>query len=159
MLIGKAESIMKLFGFLIRLGLGGLLLWSGIAKARYPYDFLAAVYSYQLVGPGVGLVIAGVLPWLEMLLGSCLLAGFFTEGSMLLALTLMAAFTGAVASAWFRGLAITCGCFGDHAGTIDGSTVIRSIALLLLTLLGLMLIWRQPRFQRKNATFDIVTTS
>ena len=39
------------FLFVVRLGLGCLFLWSGLPKIRQPYDFLASVYNYELVGP------------------------------------------------------------------------------------------------------------
>src|SRR6185312_17000332 len=116
---------MKWSLYIIRMLLGALFVWSGLAKLRQPYEFLSAVYAYQLVGPDLGLLIAAVLPWLEVLLGGCLLAGIITEGSLLTAMGLCSLFAGAVTVAWHRGLTINCGCFGAAEESIGAYTVAR----------------------------------
>ena len=128
---------MRLLLSLTRLFLGAVLLWSGMAKIRQPYEFLATVYSYELVGPSLGLLIAAVLPWLEIVVGCCLVGGVLTEGSFAAAVLLAVAFTYAVSYAWHRGLAISCGCFGEASGAINSLTIIRSVGVLMLSLLGL----------------------
>lgn len=52
-----------------RLALGCIFIAGSIAKLRQPYDFLGSVYNYELVGPGLGAVVAIVLPWLELFVG------------------------------------------------------------------------------------------
>ena len=133
---------MKLGFISIRLLLGALLLWSGLIKARQPYEFLATVYSYQLVRAGAGVLIAAWLPWLEMFLGCCLIGGIFVEGALLITTLLTASFSLAIFSAWYRGLGINCGCFGTTSAAIDGQTVLRSVALLLLSSVGFLVALR-----------------
>ena len=66
--------------FVIRLALGVIFVISSISKLRQPYDFLASIYGFELVGPKIGLFFAIVLPWLELFVGICLIGGIFVKG-------------------------------------------------------------------------------
>lgn len=124
----------------IRFLLGGIFVWSGLAKIRQPYDFLSNVYDYELVGAKLGLLVAVVLPWLEVLVGAALLIGLFAGGGMLGAFFLCALFVGVQSSALARGLTIACGCFSaTSAGLISYTTLIRTSLLLLAS--GAILGW------------------
>jgi uncharacterized membrane protein YphA (DoxX/SURF4 family) len=127
----------KLVLAVIRLMLGAILLWSGLLKARQPFEFLGTVYSYQLVAARTGLLIAAWVPWLEIVLGGCLISGILIEGALLAATCLTGSFLWAIFSAWHRSLGINCGCFGTSQATIDGYTVLRSVGLLSLSMIGL----------------------
>jgi uncharacterized membrane protein YphA (DoxX/SURF4 family) len=123
----------------IRFGLGIVLLYTGISKIRHPYDFLSAVYSYRLVGPSIGLIIAAVFPWLEVVSGGCLICGVMLSGASFMSLCLGIVITMATTSALLRGLKITCGCFGGAGSTIDSGVVLRSSALLVAAIALLFL--------------------
>jgi len=127
------------FALLIRLGLGCLFLWSSLPKIRQSYDFLSDVYSYEIVGPKIGLLVAMVLPWLELLVGICLIGGIFVSGALLVCIGMAAIFTFALSSVLWRGLKISCGCFGDTSDVISASTVIRAAVILLLSGLAYLL--------------------
>jgi uncharacterized membrane protein YphA (DoxX/SURF4 family) len=127
---------MKSLSFVLRLLLGGLLLYSGLAKFKLPYEFLAAVNAYAITPPFISVLIAGLLPLLEIVLGVCLIGGVLTEGATILTVVLCAFFTVATSSAWMRGLQINCGCFGGAAEKISGFLVVRSAAFLALALLS-----------------------
>jgi uncharacterized membrane protein YphA (DoxX/SURF4 family) len=129
--------------FILRLALGALLLYSGSAKIKAPYDFLAAVNGYQLTGPILTVIVAAVVPWLETAVGACLIAGVLTQGAMIGAALLCGVFATAVGLAWLRGLHISCGCFGTSGRWIDGAVVARSMGLLLLVALGCLLAFKQ----------------
>ena len=88
---------MKLLLVALRLFLGLLLLYSGMAKIRQPFEFLTAVYAYDLVGPTIGLLLAAGLPWLEIVVGGCLVSGWLPQGAFFVAVTLTLDFTGATA--------------------------------------------------------------
>jgi putative oxidoreductase len=100
---------------LLRLGLGGLFIAAGLAKIQQPYDFLGAVYDYELAGPRTGLWIASILPWLEVGVGLSLVSGVWQTGGALLAVVLFSVFTVAQASAAAEGLKIPCGCAAGNA--------------------------------------------
>src|SRR5438132_13166595 len=95
---------------LLRLALGGLFMWTGLTKVEQPYDFLGAVYNYELVGPRMGLWIATLVPWLEVVVGLSLVSGVCQRGGALLALLLLGVFTVAKTFAVAGGLKIACGC-------------------------------------------------
>jgi len=126
---------------LLRVGIGGILIWSALLKIRMPYEFLAAVFDYNLVGPWVSLAVAMVLPWGELVVGVCLLGGLFIDGSFLVSAVMSAIFVFVTASAWARGLNINCGCFGgSSAHQIIGVTVVlRAIALFASASLAVVL--------------------
>lgn len=116
-----------------RLALGCVFIASSIAKLRQPYDFLGSVYNYEFVGPGFGVAVAMVLPWLELLVGICLVGGIFAPGALLASIVMCAMFSFVLISALWRGLDISCGCLDPADPTvISYGTAIRSVSLLLL---------------------------
>lgn len=157
-------KIARILTLLIRLGLGGILLWSGVAKLRQPYDFLSNVYQYELLGPKMGMAVAMILPWVEVVIGLCLLAGLFVGGALLGSILLAAVFTFAQASAMRRGLSIECGCFGSSSSSAEPSmvgygTLLRAWGMFLaaITVYGCLLASRsaQPIPQRDGAEQEL----
>jgi uncharacterized membrane protein YphA (DoxX/SURF4 family) len=123
---------------LLRLILGGLLISSALPKLQQPYDFLAAVYDYELVGPRIGLFVATLLPWLELVLGIALLAGLCSRGAWALSVMLLSVFTVARVSVLSRGMSIPCGCFGKERGEpIQVSDAVITGLMLLAATVGL----------------------
>ena len=132
MKLGK-EKLLSIFVLLIRLGLGCLFIWGSLPKIRHPYNFLSSVYSYELVGPKLGMLTAMVLPWLELLLGIFLLSGVCVGGALLICAGLFALFTFNFAFVLHQGLEISCGCFSSsEQDTISYATLIRSCIFLAI---------------------------
>jgi hypothetical protein len=78
---------------------------------------------------------AMALPWLELFVGVCLIGGIFVSGALLASIGMGVIFTFVLASALYRGLEISCGCFNtSDAGSISYFTLIRSCVILLLSL-------------------------
>ena len=121
------------FTVVVRLGLGCLFLYSSLPKIRQPYDFLSSVYKYELVGPKLGVLAAMVLPRLELLVGICLVGGIFVGGALLVSIAMAAMFSFAIASALYRGLNISCGCFSATGGAIGYSILIRACVIMLFS--------------------------
>ena len=120
---------------IVRYSLGCLFLYSALPKIRQPYDFLSSVYQYEMLGPKAGMVVAMVLPWFELVVGICLLGGIFVSGALLAVAAMGAMFTCGIAMALYRGLNITCGCFGASSGDkINFLTLIRAAVILLVAL-------------------------
>jgi putative oxidoreductase len=92
--------------------LGVLLLWAAVSKLANPTEFLGSIYAYQLPLPRTLFQAAAVmLPWVELLCGLLLLAGFWRQTALLIVTGLMVWFVIATGQAWLRGLDIACGCF------------------------------------------------
>jgi hypothetical protein len=89
-----------------------MLLRSAFAHLGNPYYFLSTVYSYQLTSIEVGKWTALVVPYLQLVVGFCLLTGWWLREAYLLALGLFSLFLGAQGWALRQGLEISCGCLG-----------------------------------------------
>jgi uncharacterized membrane protein YphA (DoxX/SURF4 family) len=133
---GDSRKVRKILVGIVRLSLGVLFLYSSLHKIREPYSFLSSVYSFQLVGPGLGVWIAVCLPWLELMLGLCLMVGLCVGGALLGCLLLLVTFTLAQGSALSRDLPIVCGCFGGSSETVSYLTFARTVLLFLVALAG-----------------------
>jgi len=124
-------------GLLVRLGLGGVLLYAGYLKAFSPDKSMMAVRAYELLPIWLANIFGIVLPWLEIGAGVLLIIGIAVRYVAIFGSTLMIAFVIAISQAWARGLSIDCGCFGD-GGAIDPGqtkyleTILRDIGFALL---------------------------
>ena len=124
-------------GLLVRLGLGGVLLYAGYLKAFTPDKSMMAVRAYELLPIWLANAFGIILPWLEIGAGLLLIVGVAVRYAAIFGAVLMVAFIIAIAQAWARGLSIDCGCFGD-GGAVDPSetkylqSILRDIGFALL---------------------------
>ncbi len=124
-------------GLLVRLGLGGVLLYAGYLKAFAPDKSMMAVRAYELLPIWLANAFGIILPWLEMGAGLLLIVGVAVRYAAIFGAVLMVAFIIAIAQAWARGLSIDCGCFGD-GGAVDPNetkyleSILRDIGFALL---------------------------
>ena len=110
----------------LRILLGALMIWAALGKLADPQGFLAAIYGYELPLHETILRSSAIaLPWLELLCGLVLLVGFWNESSLAILIGLMAVFVVATGQAWFRGLDISCGCFGT---SLEENSILGSVA-------------------------------
>ncbi|OHB46139.1 MAG: hypothetical protein A2Y13_05445 [Planctomycetes bacterium GWC2_45_44] len=130
------QKMVDVFLYAVRIAIGCMFIYSSLPKIRQPYDFLASIYSYELAGPKLGMFVAMTLPWLELIVGVCLIGGIFTAGALLAGIAMSAMFSYVLGAALAKGLEITCGCFGAGATElITYKTFIR--AMVILTACGL----------------------
>jgi hypothetical protein len=93
------------------------------------------VYSYELVGPRLGLLVAMMLPWMELLVGVCLVGGIFLSGVLLASAAMAALFAFVLAFALYQGLDISCGCFSaSGSDKISYLTLLRAVVILLFSM-------------------------
>jgi uncharacterized membrane protein YphA (DoxX/SURF4 family) len=141
---------------LLRCLLGILLLWAAVSKLANPVEFLGSIYAYELPLPRPLLQTAAVvLPWMELLCGLLLLAGFWPQTALLIVTALMVLFVLATGQAWARGLDIACGCFNLEIFGLQQrlpglirfleSVSFAFLRNLLLTGLAGFLLWRTAR--------------
>jgi uncharacterized membrane protein YphA (DoxX/SURF4 family) len=107
----KPERILE---WALRLGLGGIFIYAGIAKLGDVQQFYLDIHHFELTPSDVSMVFAVFLPWLEIVLGVALVVRRLYLGAIGLCALLALVFLGAIGSAWWRGLDITCGCFGHE---------------------------------------------
>jgi uncharacterized membrane protein YphA (DoxX/SURF4 family) len=105
-----------------------------------------AVRAFEILPEVLARPVGYGLPILEVVLGLLLLVGLLTRYAAVLSALLMAGFIVGILSAWSRGLAIDCGCFGGGGPTDPARTqypleVARDLAILA----GALVLARWPR--------------
>jgi len=137
-----------LFLIISRILLGGLFLYAGFSKAADPDGFIADIARFQLLPEWSISPLAIYLPFLEILTGLALLSGVFYTGGLVIANAMLFVFSLGLASAWARGLDITCGCFGKVFGDLPVQwALLRNVVLISL---GLALVIITLRDQRRR---------
>ena len=120
-----------------RLVLGVVLVVAGGLKVPDPEAATQAVRAYELLPQGFDGIVGMLLPFLEIAIGLLLIVGYAVRPAAVAAGVLMVLFIAAVSSAWARGLAIDCGCFGGGGQVAPGQTkylqeILRDVGLLVL---------------------------
>lgn len=131
--MGKAVDLSTLIADLMRLAVGAVFLVAGGAKARATDDsFIASIVSFDLLPRGASVVVARMLPKVEVGLGVVLILGAATRLALVAALAMLGVFTLALAAALLRGLDAKCGCFGsrDQLRPVRFRLIVRNLILL-----------------------------
>lgn len=105
-----------------RLLLVGVFGWAGLGKVGDPAASVRAVRAYRILPEAFVHPFAYGLPFFEIALAVLLLVGIGTRLVAVVSGLLLLVFIGGVASAWARGLAIDCGCFGGGGQVDPGAT-------------------------------------
>ena len=121
------------FGLLARAIVGGIFVMYAVDKIAAPADFALNIERYQLLPLALVNLVAIVLPWLELVVGLCLLFGIRLRINAALAALMLVVFIGAIGSAMARGLEINCGC-SAHSETVGWGKIAEDAAYLLLAL-------------------------
>jgi len=134
--MGSAR-VRDVVGTVARLGLAAVFLVSGVLKAVDPDAAYVAVRAYDVLPKAGVALVAGILPWLEVVLGLLLLVGLATRVVAVASAGLLVVFIAGVTQAWARGRSIDCGCFGgggavDPGQTTYGLELLRDAGFLLM---------------------------
>jgi hypothetical protein len=125
-----------------RLFLAGRLLLAAIflfaAYTKMPWKQPAALFamtidSYQVLPPWAVILVAKILPWLELALGFFLLVGWPLRFVTTITTLVLAGLFALLARTYALGLEINCGCFGpgEH---LDGKRLVIEGLLVALSL-------------------------
>lgn len=102
-------SLRVLLGFWFTYSGGIKLFVSGLDQ------FTRDLANYRLLMPPYDAIGAYTVPWLEVVVGVCLMLGVWTRASLALLGLLVLSFAGFIAWAWAHQLDISCGCLGSSA--------------------------------------------
>ncbi|MBI4570714.1 MAG: DoxX family membrane protein [Chloroflexi bacterium] len=120
---------------LLRLVLGGLLVFAGAAKLAGRASFREAVAEYQVLPAALQPLFATALPLLEVTLGVLLLLGLGTTVAAAIAVPLFLSFTIAIGVNVARGRHFDCHCFGAaRSDEIGWPALLRAAALAVAAL-------------------------
>lgn len=121
--------VMPAFAFVLRLVVGGVLLSAGIIKVRAGSQrFLRAVVGYDLLPARAAGVVATVVPWSEIILGTLLVLGASLSFTAPLTAALLLTFSSAISVSLLRGRANSCGC-GPGSTPVRWSLLVRNLVL------------------------------
>ena len=127
---------MRALFVVLRMALGMVFLVAAWDKIVDPMAFAKIIRNYQILPDMAVSAVALTLPWIEVVVGMCLLTGFAARGAALSCCLMMAVFLSAMAWAQHKGIATQCGCFTTKADdSISMATFIRDGSIMALALL------------------------
>jgi uncharacterized membrane protein YphA (DoxX/SURF4 family) len=145
-----------LFQLVLRVALGGFFVYASLDKIANPAGFAKIVYQWQVLGPVPSNLLAIVLPWVELVAGLALVAGFWRREAALVIALMLAMFLGAAASVMARGIDVeNCGCTSVQKGAEP--SFFRGVGWflvgrnLLMLASALVLVAVPPRTEEKEA--------
>jgi putative oxidoreductase len=116
--------------WVLRIALAGVFASAAIPKLLDPGEFAAAIQNYRAVPDSLVGHIALFIPVFELVIAIGLLVSPYTRGAALLATLLLVVFGVAMAQARWRGIDLTCGCFGAVLeAKVSWLTVARTLGL------------------------------
>jgi uncharacterized membrane protein YphA (DoxX/SURF4 family) len=119
---------------LLRVALGIIFVYAAWTKLSTPWELFAmSIDSYQLLPLKAVEFVARTLPWFELAVGLCLIAGIFLRTAAVATSLLLAVFFGLMVRAYAKGMEINCGCFGPGE-VISWKTLLRDGSLLAAAL-------------------------
>ena len=118
-----------------RICLGLMFIYASLDKIAHPEEFAKQIGYYKALPFGLENLLAIILPWAELIMGICLIAGLLVDGAALVSIIMMLVFILAISQAMLRGIDITCGCFKVSADSdkLGLDTIIRDIIFLVMS--------------------------
>lgn len=141
----RVELLTPWVGLLARVGLAAVWFAAGGSKIGDLAAAGRAVNAYRILPYEVAMAVGAILPFLEIALGVLLLVGLATRLAAGFSAFLLVVFVTGIISAWARGLAIDCGCFGGGGDLAAGQSpryvaeLIRDLGFLALAAVLLVL--------------------
>ena len=136
---GMKKDLMNLLVMVCRIFLGFMFIYASLDKIMNPEEFAKQIGYYKALPFGLENLLAIVLPWVELIVGICLIAGLLVDGATVLSILMMLVFILAISQAMLRGIDITCGCFkvSAESDSIGLNTIIRDIVFLIMSFIVL----------------------
>ncbi|MDI6845711.1 MAG: MauE/DoxX family redox-associated membrane protein [Candidatus Saccharicenans sp.] len=128
----------KLILLLLRIVVGGIFILAAVTKIADPLSFARDVKNYRLVGQTLSFFTAITLPWIELVAGVFLIAGFFPRSSALVVSGLLVFFILLVTVTIIRGIDVTCGCFGTFSRKADLWLIFEDTVWLVMAMVLLL---------------------
>jgi hypothetical protein len=134
----------------LRLALGGILLYAGITKISNTQAFADSIATFQILPASLINLLAMALPPFEILVGAMLVLGYELRVAAFASVFLTIVFAFALGQALLRGLEVDCGCFGSGKPSPWKTWI--SLGRDLLMLAAALLIYRRQWHWRQEPT-------
>lgn len=152
MTISAPKSAGEWLILFIRLIIGAVFVYASVNKIFNPEGFARIIHNYRLVGPAYINILAIILPWLEFIMGACLILGIKYRAANAVILAMLTVFTIAMAINYVRGVNINCGCFSTSE-SVKSNLLVRVVEDLLL-MAGCILIMLKNKLLRRATGFS-----
>jgi uncharacterized membrane protein YphA (DoxX/SURF4 family) len=130
-----------------RIALGLVFVYAGTLKIIDPVAFAGSVAAYKILPYGLNYLVAAILPWVEVICGALLIAGYRVRAAACIIVAMNLVFMAALASTIIRGLDIDCGCFRQGGEkTPAGIAILRDVLFLAAAVFLARRPEKQPRF-------------
>ena len=107
---------------IFRIILGIIFIYASYDKILDPAGFSKNINNFHVTPIAIENIMALVLPWIELIIGTFLIFGLFLDGTINITIALLILFIIVLSQAVFRGIDIHCGCFKAEA---DAGTDLR----------------------------------
>ena len=131
--------------FFARVILGIVFIYASWDKITHPAEFSIAIGNYHMFPFGLENIIGLIMPWLELLVGICLIAGIMVDGAAVLSALMMIVFIVAISQALARGIDIECGCYSVSKEGGEKVGFRRLFEDFLYLIMSLIIIYRSER--------------
>jgi len=118
--------------------LGGIFVAASVSKLQNHTLFTDTVVDYGILPHSLAEFYGAAVPWLEMVIGCCLVLGIFSTLAAAVSIPLIDSFIIASIYALFRPVGDICGCFGElvslshlHAILVDCAMLVMAWGILL----------------------------
>ena len=108
-----------------------VLFTTGVVHAVQPYYFIHTISSYRILDSFMSGLVGLWLPYLQIVLATCLSLRLVEIAATLVSTVLFAVFSIAQVSVLARGMEIDCGCYGFVASGVSPFTVMVPSVLCL----------------------------
>lgn len=144
---GRLTALLPWASTAARVLLAVVFVAAGWPKLLDPEGTVRSVRAFQILPEALVRPVAYGLPMLELVLALLLVLGIGTRLAGFATGLLMVVFLAGIASAWARGLAIDCGCFGSTGAAVADPVpgYVKDIARDLLFLGAASLLVVHPR--------------
>ena len=114
-------NLFKNINFLLlgRLILGYVFIYASIDKIIDPVSFSDIIDNYHITPVLLNNLFALFIPWLELIIGLCLIFNIKVHGASFLSILLLLWFIFILTQAIFRGINVECGCFDLNTSNLD----------------------------------------
>jgi uncharacterized membrane protein YphA (DoxX/SURF4 family) len=160
--ISEVETLFEYLAVYARWITGGVLLIAGVAKARAMSEFVATIQLFRIVPRQPSKMVARLIVGLEVIVGTCLLAGISVQLAVVVAVVLFSVFVLVILINLVRHNIFDCNCFGPYFKQKIGIRVlIRNLLLITLCIWTLKFYngylalesWLPDRMTTQNRSF------
>jgi len=124
-----------------RLILGATFIYASYYKIIAPADFAKLIYGYDLFPPQTINLIAIVIPFVELIMGTALIIGIYPQSAALIIDAMLVFFILIISINLIRGHEFDCGCFSVQSDRIPDSPSFMLGRNLVLLTLGIYILW------------------